>query len=164
MINKQNLTQEKLIGLVSYDKETGDFHWKNVDMNQVKPYTKAGYVNNNGYVVIAIDGKKYMAHWLAWLYTIGSFPENSLDHINRIRHDNRICNLRPATTKQNNENLGLRSHNTSGHRGVTWHKNAKKWMASVTHNKKQIYLGLFDDVNDAANAAKNKRNELFTHL
>jgi hypothetical protein len=158
------LTKEKLQEVLSFDYETGEFKWKNVCSNRVKPYTKAGSLNHNGYLVIGISGKKYFAHNLAWLYVYGEFPLRMLDHVNRNRQDNRICNLRIATTKQNNENISLRSHNTSGHRGVTWHKAAKKWMASVTHNKKQIYLGLFEDVKEAALIAESKRKQLFSHL
>jgi len=156
------ITQERLKQLVSYDHETGLFKWKNVSLNRIKPYSIAG-TNKNGYVVISIDGKKYMAHVLAWLYVHGYLPKEAIDHKNRLRDDNRIENLRQATVKQNNENLGKRSHNTSGFRGVTWHKTAKKWMSSVTHNKKQIYLGLFEKPEDAAAVADSKRKELFTH-
>jgi len=164
MMGCDMLTQAKLKELISYNQETGDMKWKNISHNRVKPYTKAGHMDRTGYARLSIEGKKYMVHRLAWLYVYGSFPENAIDHINRDRNDNRFSNLRLATVKQNNENISLRSHNTSGYRGVTWHKAAKKWMASVTHNKKQIYLGLFDNLDDAANSAKNKRNELFTHI
>lgn len=158
------LTQQRLKELVSYDPNTGIMKWRNVSINRVKPFTEIGHTTKSGYIRCSIDSKKYMVHLLAWLYMYGKFPEHMLDHVNRNRSDNRISNLRQATVKQNNENLCQRGHNTSGHRGVTWHKSAKKWMASVTHNKKQIYLGLFNDVLEAAKAAENKRNELFTHL
>lgn len=158
------LTHQRLLDVLSYNHETGEFKWKNICCNRVKPYTKAGTFNNNGYILISIDAKKYMAHKLAWFYVHGEYPKSMLDHINRIRDDNRICNLRVATVKQNNENISIRSHNTSGYRGVTWHKTAKKWMASITHNKKQIYLGLFEDIKEAAHTADCKRKQLFTHI
>lgn len=156
------IIQQQLKDLVTYDPKTGIMIWKFITSNRVKKDRKMGHYAN-GYLMTSIFGKKYQVHRLAWLYVYGEFPKHMLDHINRIRDDNRIENLREVTVKQNNENISLRSHNTSGHRGVGWHKGAKKWMAYITHNKKQIHLGLFDDLNKAVEVAKNKRAELFTH-
>jgi len=68
--------------------------------------------------------------------------------------DNRMCNLRLATHSQNIMNQGTHVSNTSGARGVTWHKRDKRWIAQITLNKKQLHLGYFEDKNDAIEARK----------
>ena len=77
-----------------------------------------------------------------------------VDHINGryTRHDNRKSNLRVCTRAQNSKNKVFMSNNTSGCIGVTWHKGANKWMASITVDGKEIYLGLFTDKDDAVKA------------
>lgn len=75
-----------------------------------------------------------------------------VDHINGDGLDNRRCNLRPATAATNARNVGLRSHNTSGYKGVTWHKAGRKWMAQLRVDGRQVYLGLFTDPAEAASA------------
>jgi hypothetical protein len=72
------------------------------------------------------------------------------DHIDRNGLNNQRNNLREATNSQNNANKDLNSKNTSGYKGVVWHKQAKKWMAYITVNRKQVYLGLFINIKDAA--------------
>lgn len=72
------------------------------------------------------------------------------DHIDRNGLNNQQNNLREATCSQNNTNQRLRSDNKSGYRGVYWHIQRKKWGAYIYVNKKSIYLGLFNDIKDAA--------------
>lgn len=67
------------------------------------------------------------------------------DHINGNTLDNRRSNLRIATPSQNHGNQGTPKNNTSGFKGVYWHEIGKKWMASITFQNKQIYLGLHGD-------------------
>lgn len=83
------------------------------------------------------------------------------DHINRNPLDNRRSNLREASNKQNQENVGLRSDNTSGHRGVYWDRN--KWRARIKHNGKLLHLGSFDELKDAIAARKHAERKYFTH-
>lgn len=89
-----------LRSLLGYDPATGNF----TRLNGVK----AGGVNSLGYVQIRICGARYKAHRLAWLYVYGEWPKGFIDHINGIRDDNRIVNLRIATHKQNMANSRLR--------------------------------------------------------
>ena len=74
------------------------------------------------------------------------------DHIDRNGLNNQRNNLREATKSQQRANQNLRSNNTSGYKGVCWHKKAKKWVAQIRVNKKYIYLGLFTNIKDAARA------------
>ena len=94
------LTAEKLRERLDYDPETGVFTWR------VKPRQKsiighAGHLSKTGYVYISVQKKSYPAHRLAWLYTYGCWPHKEIDHINRVRSDNRIANLREATRAEN---------------------------------------------------------------
>mgnify|MGYP000865143873 FL=1 len=150
----QELTAEYLRSILHYDPETGIFTWKVRAANQVKAGNIAGCQNGHGYLQIKVQSRIHKAHRLAWLHFHGVWPEDQLDHINRNRSDNRIENLREATCKQNLQNAGKYSHNTSGHPGVYWHKQSSKWVAQIMHNQKQINLGYFTDIEDAIAARK----------
>ena len=152
-------TAERVRELLSYDPETGDFRWM-VSRGGQRAGSIARCVRHDGYVVIMIDRKLYYAHQLAWLYMHGELV-SELDHINGIRSDNRIFNLRPATRTQNNGNSRKPKHNTSGFKGVCYHKRDKKWQAQIHHKGRQIWLGLFDTAEAAHAAYCEKANELF---
>jgi hypothetical protein len=77
-----------------------------------------------------------------------------VDHINNNGLDNRASNLRIVTRTQNNQNRGMQKSNTSGYKGVVWHKQNQKWWARIQINGKQISLGCFDAIEKAANAYK----------
>ena len=148
------LTAEYLRSVLHYAQETGIFTWKVSTARRVKVGDIAGCPNGRGYLLISVCSRLYPAHRLAWLYMYGEWPKDQLDHINRNRSDNRIANLREATSKQNNQNAGKRSDNTSGHPGVSWHKRKSKWRASIKHNYKHIYLGYFSILEEAIAARK----------
>jgi hypothetical protein len=143
------LTQERLKELLDYNPETGVFVWR-VSKGPCKAGSVAGTVNNNGYVHIKIERKLHQAHRLAWLYTYGCWPDKDIVHINRMKTDNRIENLRD--TDKNDWNRDKHSNNTSGYPGVSWDKRSKKWRAKITVSGKQMHLGLFNTP-EAANAA-----------
>ena len=163
MMGCDMITQLRLKELFHYSETTGLFtRIKQVTRRKVGEI--AGTPHKRGYIHIGVDRKYYKAHRLAWLYVYGHFPELNIDHINRDCSDNRICNLRLATQKQNCENISPRKDNTSGYRGVHWHEAAKKWRASISHNKKRMIVGMFDSKEEAGLAARLKREELFTHV
>ena len=89
----------------------------------------------------------------------GSLPEQ-IDHIDGNRSNNRIENLRPANSSQNACNRKKSSINTSGIKGVHWHKQSKKWRARIKLLTKDVSLGLFQTIDDAKNAIENERNKL----
>ena len=145
-----SLTQERLMSLVSYDAETGVFTWR-ITRRNCKTGAVAGSLLK-GYVRISIDSKIYAAHRLAWLYTYGCWPSGEIDHINRVRNDNRLCNLREATRELNTQNANVRVDSPYGIRGVTKHKYSNKYRARIQANKKAMLLGLFDTPEEAAAA------------
>ena len=156
------LTLEKLKSILNYNKETGIFNWK-ISMKGTCQGTIAGNTRPDKYQRIVIDGKYYYSHRLAWMYVYGNFPETNIDHINRNPNDNRIKNLRLATTKQNLENTSISKKNKTGFKGVCWDKQKNKFRASITHNKKLIHIGFFANAKDASVAYDKKASEIFTH-
>ena len=137
--------------MLRYDPETGSFTWI-VTKSAQRAGARAGGVDRHGYRRLQIDGAQYLEHRLAFLYMTGAFPPDEVDHINRDRSDNRWENLRPADRIQNQGNVALLRSNTSGSRGVVFHKKTGKWQAQITLHQKRKYIGLYDTVSEAAEA------------
>ena len=151
IVSRPELTAEYLRSILNYDPATGIFTRKVSTSNSVKV---GGSPEGGGYRCIRVCSRLHKAHRLAWLYVYGVWPEGQLDHINRIRTDNRIANLRDVSHKQNGQNRSKPSNNTSGHPGVCWHKQKSKWRAQIMHNYKQIHLGCFTTIEEAISARK----------
>jgi HNH endonuclease len=145
------LTQAELKELLHYDPATGVFTWLVAAAKSIKVCSIAGNLKSSGYNHIQIKGKGYLAHRLAWLYVKGCWPEAEIDHLNRIRNDNRIDNLRDVTHMQNRCNT---SNNVSGVPGVAWHKLGKKWQVQIRVAGKSKSLGYFTNIEDAAAARR----------
>ncbi len=106
---------------------------------------KAGCLYYNGYRVVVIKGNRYYIHRLIFLIFHGYLPKY-LDHINGMKDDNYIENLRACTSSENQYNRKLRCDNTSGVKGVCWHKGTDKWLARINAKGKSYSLGYFDDL------------------
>lgn len=143
-----NLDWYQLKSILDYNPNTGIFKWKISNSNRIKPGDIAGILTQ-GYCKIGINGKLYLAHHLAWFYVYGYFPENEIDHINRNGTDNRIENLREVSRICNARNTKNRSNNTSGIKGVSFHKQTNKWQVQITVNQKRISLGCHDEFDEA---------------
>ena len=139
------LTQAELKSKLHYNPETGIFTWLETSSLKMRHGDVAGHKNEKGYIVITINGKIYRAHRLAWIY-MNETLSCCIDHINTIKDDNRISNLRLATLNQNSFNKKLSKNNTSGVKGVSWNKLTKKWTARIKINNKQITVGAFSDI------------------
>lgn len=141
---------------VKYDRATGLFFRKKREGLVVLPLK----VGNAGYGYITVEGKRYMAHRLAYLYVFRKLPLKPLqiDHINRNKLDNRIENLRVVTPSQNMCNIGLISSNTSGHRGISLR--GSKFEVNIQYQGVPKYLGVFDSLEEASNVYKSARKEL----
>nr|DAI86932.1 MAG TPA: endonuclease [Caudoviricetes sp.] len=135
------LSSHRLRELLQYNPLTGIFSWRVSCGNGKQPGSEAGTKSLNGYIKIQIDGRQYLAHRLAWLYENGEWPCKDIDHINRIRHDNRILNLKNVSCRENHNN---RSNNTSGFPGVHFRKDTRRWKASIRINGSLIQLGNFE--------------------
>ena len=157
------VNQERLHQLYSYDPVTGLFTSNRLGV------VVGGL--HNGYLSLELHDngvlRRFPIHRLVWMYVNGKWPNNFIDHINGIKTDNRICNLRDVTSKQNTENRKTYATKSglprSGFKGVHWARNARKWVASIGHNNKLIYLGSFDDPLEAYKRYREKAIELHTH-
>ena len=119
--------------------------------SQVKVGQRAGSVLLDGYRQVRVNGKQYREHHLVWLLHNGRMPSGELDHINCVRDDNRIENLRECTREQNMQNRRFPMRgNRLGFLGVTRHYN--KFRAVITCGGKKTHLGLFPTAEEA-NAA-----------
>lgn len=150
----QELTQEYLKSILNYDPETGIIT-RIKSSGRIKKGVRFGSYDN-GYLRAKINGKSYLVHRVAFLMHYGYLPE-TIDHINGIRDDNRISNIRPSTNGQNSMNHPTRSDNKSGIKGVHFNKEFKKWCAYISINNKRIHLGYFKYIDDAESAVKEAR-------
>jgi hypothetical protein len=148
-----------------YDPETGFLWWTKESEHRVgkkrdldKP---VGYAQNTGkYVAVhlVLTNRRvcYDAHRIAWFLHYGSWPKDTLDHINGLRTDNRVENLRQATDKENNRNKRSRAGSSSKYKGVSWHKDNQNWQARC--NSK--YLGSYTQEEEAARVFDKAAREL----
>lgn len=140
MIDIEWLACAKLF--LDYDPETGRFKWL-VRCGRQQAGTNAGTVSGR-YSYIRINGKPKLAHRVAFAWVHERWPECQIDHINGDKRDNRIANLREATSRQNMANSKRRSDNTSGFKGVRKARSPGKWWAYIYVDGKGTYLGTYD--------------------
>lgn len=161
---KNQITQTELKGLFDY-REDGNLIRKNACQGngnyagRVVGTTPDG-TRLNRYSATKIHGKHYCVHKLIYLWHIGEWPEQ-LDHINRDTSDNRIENLRLADSFQNMRNRNLFANNTSGCKGVSWNKHAKKWYTWISVAGKIKCLGYFKDFELAELVAVEAREKYY---
>ena len=151
---------EYLNECLSADPDAGLLIWKNrprhhfcgdgshLGWNSQWPGRVAGRINQTGYrfVTLAYQGKsrKLLAHRVLWALHYGAWPTMQIDHINHVRHDNRIANLRDVDGFTNRCNRTKHSDNPIGVR-----KQRNRFSAYITRNKRQVHLGMFDSATDA---------------
>lgn len=155
------LSAERLRELLHYNPETGDLTWITDLTNNVRAGDRAGTRNSKKYLQIRVGKRFYQAHRLAWLYMTGEWPAHHIDHINCIRDDNRWCNLRPASRTQNLANTKRYLNNTSGFKGVSFHRPSQKWLAQIRANNVFHYLGIYKTPEEAHAAYCSAATKLF---
>lgn len=103
-----------------------------------------------GYII------RYVGRTTVWMHRevmgVQKGDKRDVDHINRDRTDNRQSNLRICTRSENCRNTGKKPSNTSGYKGVSWHKKYKCWQVKIKVSYKTIWIGRFHDVLEAATA------------
>lgn len=138
-----------------FEYRDGSLYWKIKTNRNMKIGRMAGSMAGNGYMQVHCFGKVRLMHRIIWEMHNGDIPEGmEIDHINHIRDDNRIENLRLVSRTQNAKNLSMRSDNTSNVVGVSWDNKSKKWYAKIAVNGKQIALGRFSNLSMAAECRK----------
>lgn len=155
------LTQEEALMLFSYAPDTG-IVTRRVSAGNAKAGSVAGNDDGNGYLKLCSSGRYYKLHRVIWLIVHGEWPDQ-IDHINGVRDDNRLINLRAVTCSENSLNQAINSRNTSGDMGVYWHKNISRWLASIKINNRQRHLGSFSNKEDAIKARKYAEKEYGFH-
>ena len=150
-------SQGLLHQIYNYDATTGILTYKR-DFHRRAKGADPTSSTNNGYLVVTLD-KTYLAHRIIWLMQTGRFPE-FVDHINHDRTDNRWDNLRDASVQTNAENKSVNQNNTTGYLGVSQIKSTGRYRASLTRDRKQIHLGVFDTAEEA-HQARQAANEAY---
>jgi hypothetical protein len=155
----EKISHDELLRILRYEKDTGLFFW-NAPRPKIRVGQQAGYLHHKGYVNLEINGKHYAAHRLAWFYCTGKWPTDQVDHINCDKSDNRIDNLREAANGQNQTNTQIR--NKLGCKGVIYRKSLKQkpFIAKIRHSKKDIHIGCFATLEEAADAYKDFAKKL----
>lgn len=142
-----------------YDSETGLLYWRIRPSNGVREGQKAGSDDGDGYLQVRYRGRTYKAHRIVWLIHKGEMPVAMIDHINGIRSDNRIENLREANATANAQNRrGASSDNKSGLLGVSPYRN--KWAAQIMTRGCLHRIGLFGTPEEAHSAYLKAKSEL----
>jgi len=158
---KTKLALEDLKRFLHYNPETGVFTWIAKAAKNTVAGTVAGRPLSNGYLAISLNKKAYYSHRLAWFYSYGYMPPDQIDHINGVRDDNRLSNLRLANQGENQQNLYLPlSHGTSGYLGVSFDKRSKKWESRIGINHKKRFLGYFSTPEEAHLAYLKAKREM----
>lgn len=163
---KERLSPQVLQEFMEYDGETGALTWRPRDRRHFE--TEASWKGFNtrcagkpaitassgkGYLQGTIYGVTYMAHRVAWAVFHSSWPQGEIDHINGIRSDNRIVNLRDVTRLENARNLCAIASDT-GVRGVTWDRRLKRYRVHIYLEGKRKYIGCFPTIDEAAGVRK----------
>ena len=146
------ITHTELINILEYSPDTGIFTWKYDRSSRALKGSAAGTLCKDGYISISINRQIYRAHRLAWFYCFQEWPINYIDHINGIKSDNRLDNLREATRTENSYNSKAHKDSETGIKGVYYNKLNNNYRAQIRYNGKTIALGTFKTVEEAAEA------------
>lgn len=133
-----------------------------ISRGSAKAGHEAGRKHSSGYRRVNLYGREYAAHHLIWALEKGVLP-TELDHINGVRDDNRIENLRHVTRMENLHNKKMSRANKSGVTGVYWIWQQSRWRASIGIDGKVKHLGLFLSFDDAVKARKGAELALGYH-
>jgi hypothetical protein len=144
--------------MFEYNPETGTLTRK-IRSGKGLAGSVVGHPNDKGHLRVSIDYKYYYVHRICWLIHYGEDAPSLIDHKNGDGEDNKISNLRLATNKENSANMKLTSRNTSGVKGVSWHKHKGVWRATLKVDGKHVHVGYFEDIGAAEEAMRILRNK-----
>lgn len=157
---------EVLRKLLLYDPGSGILFWRPrgvLSWDARYAGKRAFSDNGQGYLAGTIKGRAVKAHRVAWAMHHGEWPKLQIDHINGIRSDNRIDNLREVSNRQNAQNRRRQLRNKTGVTGVQWREKDQKWWASIGVNWEVKSLGLFDRFEDAVAARRMAERKFCFH-
>ncbi|NTE87241.1 HNH endonuclease [Agrobacterium rubi] len=169
-INRKPLPdQALLLAILSYDAESGLLTWKErsgelvdafgFNKGQIAPWnakharSAAHTVLRHGYIGVKVLGVHYMAHRIIWKMMHGVDADH-IDHINGLKSDNRLINLRNVDATENQHNRKISANNATGHSGVHWCRTTRKYVARIVINNSSRMLGRFPNLKDAIAARR----------
>ena len=156
------LGYREALELFRYDYETGVLYWRWRVNSRVPKTLEAGtQYKSSGYLYVKVHGRLYLVHRIVMLMCYGFYGEGlEVDHINHVRNDNRLVNLRFVTRRENQRNQSLSSKSSTGVTGVYFSKARKKYVAQIMVDGEKIFLGRFETLEEAA-AARAEANLKF---
>lgn len=144
-------TVERVRELFDYDPQTGLLA-RRKRIRGARHDRPVGTPNSYGHLICRVDYTIYYVHRIIWLHFYGEPPPQLIDHINGVRDDNRIRNLRPADFTGNSRNRGIQRNNTTGFKGVHFSKADGKFKSAIKVGGKKLHLGFFDTAEAASSA------------
>ena len=150
---------EELQSLFEYNPDSGELFWRVRTSNRIYPGKVAGWSGQRGYRSVTLGKRKFKVHRIAFYMGSGIEPTGEIDHINGVKSDNRLCNLRDATRSQNRANTRAFKNNKLGLKRVSKHKG--KYRAQIGFHGRKIYIGLFESPEEAHAAYVEKARKLF---
>lgn len=156
MVSEESLTELYLSCIEDLVEVGGVLYWAST-------LNSAGYTTPKGYIQVRLRGRLYLAHRLVYLIHHRYLPD-LVDHIDRNPRNNHIDNLRSADKRINAINTGLPSNNTSGIKGVSWHKAGSMWTAQIKDKGRKIHLGSYKRLEDAISARVQAEEELWSDV
>jgi hypothetical protein len=143
------MNQQEARDIWDYEPSTGFFRWKFSFGRRIKKGARAGGSNREHYRIIYYKNVKYKEHNLAWLYVYGNWPNKFLDHINGIKDDNRIENLRETDDRLNA--LNKKEHRNGTLPGTRYNYKYGRWEARIMYKGKKVHLGSYSTKEEASN-------------
>lgn len=159
---KTKPTQQELLEYLDYSTDSGILTWIKRPSKKIHLGTRAGSDSQEGYRFLYFKGNKYPEHHIVWCIVYGSFPNHQIDHIDQVRDNNRINNLREVTVAENARNRS-RAKSQLDEVGIWWCKRRQRYIAEITFNGKKVFQRAFVDINEAIQSRKAKAIELGFH-
>lgn len=177
---KARISVEQIRTFLEYSPDTGTLIWKTRNAasfygnaaytsgvanrwNRERAGKQAGVIGKRGYRQIHIAKLDYKAHRIAWAIYYGEWPSGPIDHINHVKDDNRITNLRIADARTNARNKSRASNNSSGETGVHFHRPSGVWHARINHDGGRLHVGAFLTKEEAFRARRDASERLGYH-
>lgn len=154
------IERDLLLRELSYDSVTGLFTGLRQRSPSALAGRQAGSPTKKGYIAITVRGKKFLAHRLAWFFVFREWPEHQIDHVNGVKSDNRIVNLREASASDNQCNRPAQRNNQAGVKGLYFETRRGKWRVRVSRERKEHHVGYFATKEEAYEAWKQAAGNL----